>query len=58
MYQVRLETFSGSVKVIKLPSRGAVAKFISEYPNTIPSGVSVKINCDALSVAGVLRGRA
>jgi hypothetical protein len=57
MYKVRLETFEGSVKVIELPSRGAVAQFVNEYPNKLPLGISVKIACDALGVSGVLRGR-
>ena len=57
-YKVNLETFSGSVKVISLPSKGAVAQFISTYPNTLPVGVSVKIACDALGVSGTLRGKA
>ena len=57
-YTITLETFSGSVKKISLPSKGAVAQFISEYPNTLPVGISVKIACDALSVQGTLRGKA
>jgi hypothetical protein len=58
MYKVNLETFSGSVKVISLPSKGAVAQFISTYPNTLPVGVSVKIACDTLGIRGTLRGKA
>jgi hypothetical protein len=58
MYKVNLETFSGSVKVISLPSKGAVAQFISNYPNTLPVGVSVKIACDTLGIRGTLRGKA
>jgi hypothetical protein len=57
-YKVNLETFNGSVKVISLPSKGAVAQFISTYPNTLPVGVSVKIACDALSISGTLKGKA
>jgi hypothetical protein len=57
MYKVKLETFNGSVKTIELPSRGAVAQFVSNYPNTLPVGVAVKISCDALGVAGTLRGK-
>ena len=45
-YIVNLETFSGSVKKISLPSKGAVAQFISNYPNQLPVGISVKISCD------------
>lgn len=58
MYNLTLETFNGTVKSISLPSKGAVAQFISNYPNTLPVGVSVKIACDALGVRGTLRGKA
>jgi hypothetical protein len=57
-YTVKLETFSGSVKSISLPSKGAVAQFISNYPNQLPVGVAVKLSCDALGVAGTIRGKA
>ena len=57
-YQVRLETFNGSVKTLSLPSKGAVAQFISTYPDTLPVGISIKFNCDVLSVSGVMKGRA
>ena len=58
MYKVKLETFSGTVKTISLPSKGAVAQFISTYPNTLPVGVSVKVACDTLGLTGTLRGKA
>ena len=57
-YTVTLETFSGSVKKISLPSKGAVAQFVSQYPNTLPVGVSVKVACDTLGITGTLRGKA
>ena len=57
MYKVKLETFSGTVKTIELPSKGAVAQFVSNYPNQLPVGVAVKISCDALGVSGTLRGK-
>jgi hypothetical protein len=57
-YKVNLETFNGSVKVINLPSKGAVAQFISTYPTQLPVGVSVKIACDSLGIRGTLRGKA
>jgi len=57
-YTVTLETFSGSVKKINLPSRGAVAQFVSQYPNALPVGVSVKVACDTLGITGTLRGKA
>jgi hypothetical protein len=56
-YIVKLESFNGSVKSINLPSKGAVAQFISEYPKALPVGVSVKVSCDALGVSGTLRGK-
>jgi len=55
-YPVKLETYSGEVRIIDLPSRGAVAQFISTYPTQIPVGISVKLSCDLLSVSGVIRG--
>jgi hypothetical protein len=57
-YIVTLETFTGSTKKISLPSKGAVAQFVSTYPNTLPVGVAVKVSCDALGVVGTLRGKA
>jgi hypothetical protein len=57
-YTITLETFSGSTKKITMPSRGAVAQFISQYPNTLPVGVSVKVACDTLGITGTLRGKA
>lgn len=56
MYKVKLETFSGEVKTISLPSKGAVAQFVNQYPQTLPVGVSVKIACDTLGITGTLRG--
>ena len=57
-YTITLETFSGSTKKINLASKGAVAQFISQYPNTLPVGVSVKVACDTLGITGTLRGKA
>jgi hypothetical protein len=57
-YTITLETFNGSTKKINLPSKGAVAQFISTYPTQLPVGVSVKIACDALSISGTLKGKA
>jgi len=57
-YIVTLETFNGSTKKISLPSKGAVAQFVSTYPTQLPVGVAVKISCDALGVSGTLRGKA
>jgi len=58
MYKLTLETFNGSTKTIQLPSKGAVAQFISTYPIQLPVGVAVKVSCDALGVSGTLRGKA
>jgi hypothetical protein len=55
---MKLETFSGEVKSIALPSKGAVAQFISTYPEKLPGGISVKVACDALGIRGTLRGKA
>ena len=57
-YTVKLETFNGAVKNITLPSQGAVAQFINTYPNQLPIGISVKLDCDALGIRGTLRGKA
>jgi hypothetical protein len=57
-YTITLETFSGSTKKINLATRGAVAQFVSQYPNSIPVGVSVKVACDTLGITGTLRGKA
>ena len=58
MYKVKLETFNGSVSTISLPSKGAVAQFISTYPEKLPAGIAVKISCDLLGVSGRLIGKA
>jgi hypothetical protein len=57
-YTIRIENFAGSVKKITVPSKGAVAQFISQYPQLLPVGIAVKISCDALGVSGTLRGKA
>jgi hypothetical protein len=55
-YTITLETFSGSTKKINFSSRGQVAQFVSQYPNTLPVGVSVKVACDSLGISGTIRG--
>jgi hypothetical protein len=57
-YIIKLESFNGSVKNIALPSKGAVSQFLTQYSNTLPVGVAVKVSCDALGVSGTLRGKA
>jgi hypothetical protein len=46
------------VSVIDLPSKGAVAQFISNYPEKLPAGIAVKISCDLLGIRGSLVGKA
>jgi hypothetical protein len=55
-YPIRIETYNGSVKTISLPSKGAVAQFVNEYPKQLPIGISVKISCDLLGLRGTLKG--
>jgi hypothetical protein len=55
-YPIRIETYNGSVSVINLPSKGAVAQFISTYPEKLPIGISVKVSCDLLGIRGTLKG--
>jgi hypothetical protein len=57
-YTITLETFNGSTKKVSVPSRGAVAQFINQYPQQLPIGISVKMSCDALGIRGTLRGSA
>ena len=57
-YPIRIETYNGSVKTINLPSKGAVAQFISNYPNQIPAGIAVKVSSDLLGISGRLMGKA
>lgn len=57
-YTITLETFNGSTKKVSVPSRGAVAQFINQYPQQLPVGISVKMSCDALGIRGTLRGSA
>jgi hypothetical protein len=58
MYKVRIETFSGEVRNVSLPSKGAVAQFVNTYPEKLPVGIAVKIACDSLGIRGTLRGKA
>lgn len=58
MYKMKLETFNGSVSTIELPSKGAVAQFISTYPEKLPMGIAVKVSCDLLGIRGTLTGKA
>ena len=56
-YPVRIETYNGSVSTISLPSKGAVAQFISTYPEKLPVGIAVKVSCDLLGIRGTLKGK-
>lgn len=58
MYKVKLESFLGDTKTITLPSKGAVAQFINEYPKQIPAGIAIKISCDLLGISGRIIGKA
>jgi len=59
-YTITLETFNGSTKKIAMPSKGAVAQFISTYPTQLPVGVAVKVqiflcdSCDTLAIVSVV----
>jgi len=55
---MKIETFSGAVKTVILPSKGAVAQFISEYPKTLPVGISVRVSCELMGLTGTLKGSA
>ena len=57
-YTITLETFNGSTKKINLASKGAVAKFVMEYPQQLPVGISVNMSCVALGLRGTIRGKA
>ena len=56
-YKIRLGTYSGTVKNLTLPNRQAVENFISTYPENLPVGVSIKMDCDVLGIRGILRGK-
>ena len=57
-YTMIIENYSGTETRIALPSKGAVAQFISQYPEKLPVGIAVRVSCDALGVRGILRGKA
>ena len=57
MYKVRLESFSGNVANVELPSKEAVDNFLNEYPNKINKGVAIRVSCDTLGIQGTLIGR-
>jgi hypothetical protein len=56
-YQIRIETTSGQVKKVNLTTKGAALDFIKAYPNHLPVGTRVKLDCDLLSVSGYVSGR-
>jgi hypothetical protein len=56
-YQIRIETVSGEVKKVNLTTKGAALDFIKGYPNHLPVGTRVKLECDLLSVSGYVSGR-
>ena len=56
-YQIVIETVSGSRQKINLWTKGAVLDFIKSYPNHLPSGTRVKLECDLLGISGYVSGR-
>lgn len=56
-YQIRIETSTGEVKKVNLWSKGATLDFIKSYPNHLPVGVRVKLDCDLLGITGYVSGR-
>jgi hypothetical protein len=55
-YQIRIETVSGEVKKVNLTTKGAALDFIKSYPNHLPVGTRVKLDCDLLGIAGYVSG--
>jgi hypothetical protein len=56
-YQIRIETSTGEVRKVNLTTKGAAQDFIKRYPNHLPVGTRVKLDCDLLSVSGYVSGR-
>ncbi len=56
-YQIRIETVSGEVKKVNLTTKGAAQDFIKSYPNHLPVGTRVKLDCDLLGITGYVSGR-
>jgi hypothetical protein len=56
-YQIRIETTTGEVRKVNLTTKGAAKDFIKSYPNHLPVGTRVKLECDLLSVSGYVSGR-
>jgi hypothetical protein len=58
MYPVKIETFSGSVHTVELPTKEAVNQFVEKYPTVLPKGIAVKISCDLIGFSGSIFGKA
>ena len=56
-YQIIIETVSGNRKKVNLWSKGATLDFIKSYPNHLPTGIRVKLECDLLGISGYVNGR-
>ena len=56
-YQIRIETVSGQTKKVNLTTKGATLDFIKTYPNHLPVGTRVKLECDLLGISGYVSGR-
>ena len=56
-YQIRIETSTGEVKKVNLTTKGATLDFIKTYPNHLPVGTRVKLDCDLLGISGYVSGK-
>ena len=56
-YQIVIETVSGNRRKVNLTTKGATLDFINSYPNHLPSGTRVKLECDLLGISGYVSGR-
>lgn len=56
-YQIKIETVSGEVRKVNLTTKGATLDFIKTYPNHLPVGTRVKLECDLLGISGYVSGR-
>ena len=57
MYPVKIETFSGEVRTIDLPTKETVFEFVERYQETLPSGIAVKLSCDLIGFSGSIVGK-
>ena len=57
MYPVKIETFSGSVHTVELPTKETVFEFVEKYQDSLPNGVAVKLSCDLIGFSGSIVGK-